>query len=90
MLGQRFKPYLPKAAAVTKDRKKELSLFEKQTGVRFRSQELLNLAFSHRSYANEFPADVDNNEKLEFLGDAVLGLVVSELLFHALADRSEG
>ena len=52
--------------------------------------DLLNLAFSHRSFANENPGICDNNEKLEFLGDSVLGLVVSEYLFQSLPDKAEG
>lgn len=51
---------------------------------------LLNLAFSHRSYSNENADHRENNERLEFLGDSVLGLVVSSYLFHILADRAEG
>jgi len=50
----------------------------------------LNLAFSHRSFANEHEGEVDNNEKLEFFGDSVLGLVVSEYLVTALPDKNEG
>jgi ribonuclease-3 len=81
-----------RSVPLSKERKKELELFERQSGVRFRSRELLNLAFSHRSYANESPEAPPggNNEKLEFLGDSVLGLVVSEMLFWCLADRTEG
>jgi ribonuclease III len=75
---------------VTPERKKELQLFEKHAGIRFRKIDLLNLAFSHRSFANENPQEVDNNEKLEFLGDAVLGLVVNDYLFRVLTDRAEG
>ncbi|TVQ39265.1 MAG: ribonuclease III [Spirochaetaceae bacterium] len=75
---------------ISSGRRKELQLFEKHAGIRFRSPELLNLAFSHRSYANENQNEVGNNEKLEFLGDSVLGLVVSEYLFETLTDRAEG
>ncbi len=50
----------------------------------------MNLAFSHRSFANEQGGAVDNNEKLEFFGDSVLGLVVSEYLLGVLQDRTEG
>jgi len=50
----------------------------------------LNLAFSHRSFANEQDDGVDNNEKLEFFGDSVLGLVVSEYLVTSLPDKTEG
>jgi ribonuclease-3 len=79
-----------KAPVPNAERKKELQLFQKQAGTRFRSLELLNLAFCHRSFANEQQQDVDNNEKLEFFGDSVLGLVISEYLLLALYDRTEG
>ena len=72
------------------ERKRELQLFQKHAQIRFKSLALLNLAFSHRSFANEQAGDVDNNEKLEFFGDSVLGLVVSEYLVTALPDKSEG
>ena len=72
------------------ERKKLLKQFEKSSGVRFKNETLLNLAFSHRSYSNENSDHRDNNERLEFLGDSVLGLVVSSYLFHVLADRAEG
>lgn len=78
-----------KAPAITPDRKKELQLFQRQAEIRFKNLELLNLAFSHRSYANE-QGDVDNNEKLEFFGDSVLGLVVSEYLLMVLQGKTEG
>ena len=80
----------PKTPPIDAERKKELQLFEKYTGIRFRRLDLLNLAFSHRSYANENPENIDNNEKLEFLGDSVLGLVVSEYLYVTLTDKAEG
>ncbi|MFO7848541.1 MAG: ribonuclease III [Spirochaetia bacterium] len=79
-----------KTPPISAERKKELQLFEKHIGIRFRKLELLNLAFSHRSYANENSGEVDNNEKLEFLGDSVLGLVVSEYLYLILTDKAEG
>ena len=75
---------------ILQERKRELFLFQKQIGIRFRSIELLNLAFSHRSYANECDGTVDNNEKLEFFGDSILGLIVSEYLYSALAEHTEG
>ena len=75
---------------VDAERKKELLLFERNAKVRFKRLDLLNLAFTHRSYANENPGVVDNNEKLEFLGDSVLGIVVSEYLFRSLPDKNEG
>ena len=78
------------APSVSPMRKRELSLFEKQASIHFKNVELLNLAFSHRSFANESHDDIDNNERLEFLGDSVLGLVVSAWLFTHLPDLDEG
>jgi ribonuclease III len=51
--------------------------------------ELLTLALTHRSYAYEH-GGLPTNERLEFLGDAVLGLIVTDELFHRHPDRSEG
>jgi ribonuclease-3 len=79
-----------RAPQVSPDRKKELQLFEKNAGLRFRRHDLLNLAFSHRSYANESSSKVANNEKLEFLGDSVLGLVIAEYLYELLPQEEEG
>jgi len=74
---------------VTTERKALLRQFEKSSGVRFKNVELLDLAFSHRSFSNE-TANRDNNERLEFLGDSVLGLVVASHLYRVLGDRAEG
>jgi ribonuclease III len=51
--------------------------------------ELLSLALTHRSYAYEH-GGLPTNERLEFLGDAVLGLTITDELYHRHADRSEG
>ena len=75
---------------VSAERRRELNLFEKHAGTRFRNQRFLNLAFSHRSFANESGNVVDNNEKLEFLGDSVLGLVVCEYLYCEFPKKNEG
>ena len=75
---------------INQARKKELHLFEKNAGIRFRKLDFLNLAFSHRSFANESKESIENNEKLEFLGDSVLGLVVSEYLYKSLPEKNEG
>ena len=61
---------------------------EKAIGVRFRSKDLLLQALVHRSAVRESAAH-GNNERLEFLGDAVLELVATEYLFH-LSKKSEG
>ena len=76
--------------AVTRQRGRMIRQFEKQLGVRFRDAELLNLALCHRSFSNEENINTSNNEKLEFLGDSVLGMIVSEYLYIALSEKSEG
>ncbi len=63
---------------------------EKKLNVKFKNKDLLKQAFCHRSYLNENPDFyLQNNERLEFLGDAVLELVVTEYLFHNY-ENSEG
>ena len=62
---------------------------EKNIGYSFRNKELLQLALSHSSYANERHGRQDN-ERLEFLGDSVLGFITAEYLFSTLENRPEG
>ena len=78
------------AVSLRPERKKELQLFERHAGIRFRELEFLNQAFTHRSFANEVGETAENNERLEFLGDSVLGLAVSEYLYETLPDQPEG
>ena len=60
-------------------------------GIIFRDPALLDLAFYHRSYLNEAPEEeIESNERMEFLGDAVLGLVISEKLYRDYPTLSEG
>ncbi|MCL6453000.1 MAG: ribonuclease III [Alicyclobacillus sp.] len=60
-------------------------------GIRFRSESLLRQAFTHASYRNEHRRpSVEDNERLEFLGDAVLELVVSEFLYRTRPNLPEG
>jgi ribonuclease-3 len=80
---------LKNKADLSPERKKELAAFAKTAGVRFRSLELLNLSFVHRSASNEL-AQRQNNERLEFLGDSILGAVAATLLYKNLSDRPEG
>ncbi len=75
----------------------ELTQFMKHIDYRFKRTELLQLALTHSSFANEFsspaPAasgDQNYNERLEFLGDSVLGVVVSEYLYCQYCDLPEG
>ena len=67
-----------------------LESLESKIGYGFGDRELLNRATIHRSFAHESEEDVADNEVLEFLGDAVLGLVVSELLYSRNPELSEG
>lgn len=63
--------------------------FEKALGIRFSDPSLREVALTHRSFA--FEQDVaPTNERLEFLGDAVLGLVITDLAYRAYGDLSEG
>ncbi|MEM8777345.1 MAG: ribonuclease III [Cyanobacteria bacterium P01_G01_bin.49] len=55
----------------------------------FQNQELFRLALTHRSYLNENRDITEDNERLEFLGDAVLGFVVGELLFRRYPELNE-
>lgn len=67
-----------------------LAEFEKQIGVAFQDKNLLREAFTHRSYLNENPSAGSHNERLEFLGDAVLELVVTRYLYEKFPDKPEG
>ena len=62
---------------------------EDRLGVRFRDAEHLRAAFVHESYVHENPTE-ESNERLEFLGDAVLGLAVSEMLYARFPQLPEG
>lgn len=60
----------------------DIKKFENQTGLHFKDKKLLEMVFTHRSYLNEAGAtDLEHNERLEFLGDAVLELVVTDYLY---------
>ena len=62
---------------------KDYSPFEERVGFKFVDRDLLTQAFVHRSYLNEHPTfGIGHNERLEFLGDAVLELVVTESLYR--------
>ncbi|MDR0316359.1 MAG: ribonuclease III [Treponema sp.] len=75
--------------ALDPGRKKQLAAFQKAAGIRFRSLELLNLSFMHRSLSNESGIRL-NNERLEFLGDSILGAACATLLYEKYAEKSEG
>lgn len=64
--------------------------FEKTLSYRFRDSSLLRAALTHKSFANESKHSLPNNEKLEFLGDAVLDLVLGHLLMELFPQDQEG
>ena len=68
-----------------------MEILEKKLGYTFRDPSLLRAALYHSSYANEHrAAGIRSNERLEFLGDAVLGFVTAEYLYAKHPDLPEG
>ena len=59
-------------------------------GYTFKDPTLLETALTHTSFANESKTPISHNERLEFLGDSVLSIVVADYLFHQWKDRPEG
>jgi len=68
----------------------QLKEIEERIGYRFKNAQLLVTALTHSSFANEINGTAENNERLEFLGDAVLELAVSEELFARFPQDREG
>ncbi|MDP4087951.1 MAG: ribonuclease III [Bacillota bacterium] len=66
-----------------------LEELEGRLGISFKDKTLLNIAITHSSYANQ-RKDIKYNERLEFLGDSVLQLTVTEYLYKNYKDKSEG
>ena len=64
--------------------------FEKKIGYRFHDKNHLLTALTHSSYANESRGRVQSYERLEFLGDSILGFVTAEYLYEAFPDLPEG
>jgi len=70
---------------------KNFSKLEKEIGIEFKNKDFLKQAVVHRSYLNEHPNfELSHNERLEFLGDAVLEIVVTEYLYFTYPDTPEG
>jgi len=69
---------------------KDFTLFEEKIGIHFKNKDLLIRAFTHRSYVNENRDAKKHNERLEFLGDAVLELIITEYLFNKYPEKPEG
>ena len=77
---------------VTPQRRALLVDFSKKNGIRFNNISLLDLAFHHRSFSNEAGGRLHkyNNERLEFLGDAVLGMATATYLYEDMLEKPEG
>jgi ribonuclease III len=69
----------------------DFEAIENKIGVIFNSKEILKQAFTHRSYINENrEIKLEHNERLEFLGDAVLELVITDFLYKKFPQKNEG
>ncbi|OGN90327.1 MAG: ribonuclease III [Chloroflexi bacterium RBG_13_46_14] len=69
----------------------DLNILQKTLGIKFRDISLLEKSLVHRSYLNENQGvESDSNERLEYLGDAVLGFIVAEKLYRDFPDYDEG
>lgn len=73
---------------ISKERKNQLIQFSKKVNIHFKNLLLLDQAFHHRSLTNE-KKHIKNNERLEFLGDSVLGMVTAAYLYNAM-ENPEG
>lgn len=69
---------------------KVLNKLQSKISVRFKNKSLLIRALTHRSYSNEINTTIRDNERLEYLGDSVLGLVVNEYLYKRFEKYHEG
>lgn len=67
-----------------------MEMLQKNMGYIFKNPDLLKTSLTHSSYANEVKKGTENNERLEFLGDAVLSIIVSEYLFKNFSHLPEG
>ena len=90
MKGKANVPNKNEKRAVTSERKRSLQLFQNKLGIKFKNFSLLDLALTHRSYSNESVYAESNNERMEFLGDSILGLIVCEHLYINFPDQKEG
>lgn len=70
--------------------RKNLEELQEKTGYKFKDEAILQLALTHSSYVNESNLTINHNERLEFLGDSVVGLFFSQELFKRFSDCREG
>jgi len=76
---------------MTEERTAALNQFQEMIHYHFRDKNLLDTALTHRSFVNENPSlACHDNERLEFLGDAILELCISDMLMKKFPDYTEG
>lgn len=73
-----------------RSRVRQLEKLQFLLGIKFKDKRMLERALIHRSYLNEHFPELPDNERLEYLGDSVLGLIVNEYLFKHFEDYQEG
>src|SRR5258707_15593534 len=70
---------------------RELTSYQERLGLKFQDPSLLERALTHRSYLHEhLDEGIEDNERLEFLGDAILDFIAAEWLYNRLPDIPEG
>ncbi|MEO2044088.1 MAG: ribonuclease III domain-containing protein, partial [Nitrospinaceae bacterium] len=75
---------------VSSNRAQEIASLQKTLGYEFSDLKLLNKALTHKSYVNEKIENLKHNERFEFLGDAVLDLLISDYLVREFSEYAEG
>ncbi|MCQ2240646.1 ribonuclease III [Treponema sp.] len=86
-----FRDFFYPKKDLTRERRKNLETFCRNLGLHFKDYSILDLAFHHRSYSNENVSHKKyNNERLEFLGDSVLGLATAAFLYNDMENNREG
>ena len=73
-----------------KKRYRQLNSLQKSLKIKFKDKSLLNRALTHRSFVNEYRTGLQDNERLEYLGDSVLAVVINEYLFKRYEEYPEG
>jgi len=73
-----------------KKKKDPYAELEKSLGYTFRKRALLELALTHRSYRHDMKGTVPDNQRMEFLGDAVLGLLLTDIIYEEYGQAQEG
>jgi ribonuclease-3 len=79
-----------RGAQVQRSESEHLEAVQTTLGLEFRERSLLREALTHRSFLNEVPDERPSNERLEYLGDAILGMIVTDFLFKRFPKLSEG